>query len=102
MTQMWSFKLPDGRGISTVLDWAYVPYLEELREWVLENWDVGDHPLGEITDWVEIPRDPAQVENENWRRFYEEADRLAATGTRPKHPMKWVLDKVQEHLDDPD
>jgi hypothetical protein len=84
MTQMWSFELPDGRTIITTLDWAYVPYLEELRMWVLNDWDL------DLED------------KENWCRFYEAADYYVQTRTKPKHPIDWVLDKVGEHLNEPD
>ena len=99
MTQTWEFVLPNGSKMYTTLAWKYVPYIEELQAWVLENWDVRDHPFGGIIEWGEAYQDPAQIEKENWCRFYKEADRLLAIGTKPKHPIGWALDKVKEHMD---
>ena len=84
MTKMWSFNLPNGGTDFVTLDWAYVPYVEELRAWVLENWD------------------DDQDEKENWRRFYAAAERFVENESKPKHPIDWVLGKVEDHMDEPD
>jgi hypothetical protein len=84
MTQMWYFKLPEGMRVAIALDWAYVPYIEELQKWIWEHWD----------EYLE--------ERVNWQRFYGAAERFMETGRKPKHPIAWVLEKTREHLDGPD
>jgi len=76
--------LPDGGTISIVLDWDYVPYIDELQMWILNDWDLNLNF------------------NENMRRFGEAADYFVRTGTKPKHPIGWALDKVYEFLDNED
>ena len=39
ITDVWSFSLPDGGTIAITLDLKYVPYVDELQDWVLEHWD---------------------------------------------------------------
>ena len=39
VTQMWDFKLPNGEKMYLNLQWKYAPFIEELREWVLANWN---------------------------------------------------------------
>lgn len=53
---MWSFKLPDGTETSTNLQWKYVPYIEELRAWVLESWDVGNK-ITDVRDQTDAKED---------------------------------------------
>ena len=84
MTQIWEFELSTGELVGITLDWKYVPYVEELRAWMLEHWD----------EYLE--------DDVNWQRFYAAAERFVERGTKPKHPIAWVLDITREHLDSPD
>jgi hypothetical protein len=102
MTQSWEFTLPNGNKMFINLQWKYVPYIDELRTWMLENWDVRDGPFGGIIEWGEPIIEPSQIRKENWRRFYAFADELVETGSKPQHPIGWVLDKTKEHLDEQD
>ena len=105
MTATWEFTLPNGEKMFITLQWKYVPFIEELRAWVLENWQV-EPDLGvsweSITTWGDLERDIKRMERENMDKFYAYADELVESVSRPKHPMAWVLDKVNEHLNSPD
>jgi hypothetical protein len=105
MTQMWPFTLPNGNEVSTTLEWKYVPYIDELRARVLENGDVSGQIDGSwepAPTWEDMERVNIRNDKENWRRFYAAADEFVEQGTKPKHPIGWVLDKVRDHMDEPD
>lgn len=105
MTQMWEFELPDGEKMYLNLQWKYVPFIEELRAWVLANWDKQsefEDRFGPILTWSDVEPESKPMGRGNMERFYEYADELVESVARPKHPIGWVLDKVNEHLDSPD
>ncbi len=84
MTRMYVFRLPDGKKLTMGLAWRYVPYYEELQEWINENWD------------VEIDFET------NYSRFKKAMEEIYGSGQKPEHPISWVKRIVQEHLDSPD
>jgi len=102
MTDMYSFKLPGGQTLVIALDWAYVPYYKELQAWILENWNNAGHVSDSDRQWADVTWGDAKSDQENLRRFYKAADRLVKSGTKPKHPIAWALDKVDEFLDEPE
>ena len=105
MTQTWEFKLPNGEKMYLNLQWKYVPFIEELREWVLVNWDKQselEDRYGPLLTWGESASDSKLMRDRNMERFYAYADELVESVGRPKHPIGWVLDKVNEHLSSPD
>ncbi len=101
---MWEFVLLNGSKIYTNLAWKYVPYIEELQAWILENWDTEpqDEMTTELQTWEEMEQGIRQKNEENWRRFFEVADAFVENGTKQKHPIGWVLDKVDDHMDGSD
>ncbi|MHA1290402.1 MAG: hypothetical protein ACTSPB_23725 [Candidatus Thorarchaeota archaeon] len=113
MTQTWEFVFPDGSKIYINLAWKYVPYIEELQAWILDNWEIKNEAetltesltwegaIEEIPTW-DLEQETRQRHKENLRRFFEVADTFVEGGTKQKHPIGWVLDKVKEHMDGPD
>ena len=104
MTQTWEFKLPNGEKMYLNLQWKYVPFIEELREWVLVNWDKQselEDRYGPLPTWSDVEPDSKPMKRGNMARFYAYADELVESVGRPKHPIGWVLDKVNEHLNSP-
>ncbi len=103
MTRRFLFNLPNGRTMGMVLQWKYVPYYEELRDWFLNNWDEQQEEEYRKRQRARgLEEDMIGISKEAIRRFYEAADRLVEAGTKPKHPIGWALDKVQEFLDEED
>lgn len=74
------FETKDRQTHFFVLEWKHVPYIVELRKWWYENFD------------------PNLTSKENQDSLMKVAEELCETGTKPKHPVKRILDTVTEWI----
>ncbi len=63
-------EINDDVSFSVPVPWELTPYMEELQEWVLENWEVTLENFQTVED----------MKQDNWRRFYMKAEELMANG----------------------
>ncbi|MHA1741288.1 MAG: hypothetical protein ACTSVD_04250 [Candidatus Thorarchaeota archaeon] len=81
---MYEFRSKSGSRFMIGLPWKYVPYLEELSQWVYDNYD-----------------DTASLD-ENLRRFFAKAEELWLSGKKRPHPISWAKALVYDWLESED
>ncbi|MGQ4871575.1 MAG: hypothetical protein ACP6IT_07045 [Candidatus Thorarchaeota archaeon] len=84
LTDMYEFRSKSGSRFIIGLPWKYVPYLEELSQWVYDNYD-----------------DTATLD-ENLRRFFAKAEELWLSGKKQAHPISWAKAIVYDWLESED